>query len=69
MRQCPEVADSVEKVLSTEAAKNNLTQIEIYNRLLLASQFDLERPTSRRRWTMRPSAFLFGKRFHDAEKI
>jgi hypothetical protein len=36
-RMSPELAGSVEKVLSTEAAKNNLTQTKIYNRLSLAS--------------------------------
>jgi len=37
--ESPLLTDFVEKAPSREAAKNSLTQTEIYNRLLLASQF------------------------------
>jgi len=63
------MADSVEKVPSTETPKISSDQIDIYIRLLSASQFDLERSLSRRRAAMRPSASLFGKRTDERGKI
>src|SRR5262245_35939838 len=65
---CPQCPDFVEKVQNTRTAKNSINQMKIYIRLLLYSQFDLERPGSHRRSAMRPSASKFEKRFHDAEK-
>jgi hypothetical protein len=67
--ECLFLADCVEKVPSTEVTKIRAIQIDTYIRLLLPSQFALERPTSRRRSAMRPPRPRFRKRFHDAEKI
>jgi hypothetical protein len=47
----------LKKSPSIGPGKISLTQVDIYIRFLLASQFDLERPTWRRLSAMRPSAF------------
>ena len=68
-QRCRLLVDSVEKVRNGSAAQISANRIDIYNRLPVASQFHLERCTSRRGRTMRPSASLFRNRPSDAEKI
>jgi|SRR6185295_9027764 hypothetical protein len=63
------MSDCVEKVPSTEATRIRIIQIDTYIRLLLPSQFALERPTSRWRSAMPAPASRFRRRVHDVEKI